>query len=144
MLKLVLAPFIAYNRLGLFSRGTALAGQCWLSIQPTQRTQLELTLIITALIMALQASLCNLARCLMPPCSYSPAPTLGRAPRGTVTPAAMVLWMISPILQSVLVTTKELELEPESPLSSSAVRMYTQSKAPMSTETTLGQRQWPL
>ncbi len=94
--------------------------------------------------MASHASPCTLARCLMPPYSHSPAPTLGRAPRGTVTPAAMVLRTISPVLQPASATIKEPESELESPPSSPAVRMCTWSKALISTETTLGQRQWPL
>ena len=63
---------------------------------------------------------------------------LGRAPRGTVIPAAIVLQTISPVLQPALATTKELELELDFPLFSLAVRMYTWSKAPMLTKTTLG------
>jgi hypothetical protein len=141
MPKLVPAPFIAYNRSVSFSGRTAPTGWCWLGTKPTQRTWPESTLTITAPIIASHASPCSQARCPMPPCSHSPAPTLRRALKGTVKPAAIALVMISPVLQPLSATTKEPGSEPDVLLSSTAVRMCTWSKAPMSTETTLDQIQ---
>ena len=144
MLKLILASLIAHNRLSSFSGQMALASQCWFGTWLMQRTWLELMLTTTASTMMSHTSLCNLARCLMPPCSHNPTPMLGQAPRGTVMPAAMVLQMISPVLQLTLMMTKEPQSVPESPPSFPTVRMCIWLKVPMSTKTTLSQRQWLL
>lgn len=72
-----------------FSGITAPVGRCWLGTWPMQRTCPESTLTTTAPMMASHGSPWSLARCPMPPCSHSPAPTLGLAPNGTVTPASI-------------------------------------------------------
>lgn len=87
--KLVPTPLVAHSSSASFSGLTAPVGRCWLGTRPMQRTCPESTLTTTAPMMASHESPWSLARCPMPPCSHSPAPTLGRAPNGSVTPASI-------------------------------------------------------
>src|SRR5690242_13368914 len=106
MPKFVPAPFNAHRISVSFSGRMDVAGVYRLGTYPMHGTSPESTLTTTAPTIASHARPCIRDRCQMPPCSHKPAPTLGRDPRGTVTPAAIAFVMISPVVQPALATTR--------------------------------------